>query len=82
MAAGTGPLHFVVVRGDDRGPETGSFRVAGATTAAAENMVQRLVITVALSTGQACCAVIENGGLPGGNAVANIALRRGKDVIH
>ena len=56
--------------------------MTGATTAAAENVVQRFIVAVASCTGQACCAVIEDGGLPGGDAVANIALRRGKDVIH
>jgi hypothetical protein len=45
-------------------------------------MVHRLVVTVAFVTGQTCGAVIENGSLPGVDAVANIALRRGTDVIY
>ncbi len=81
MAAAAGPLHFVVIRSSNCRPGTGPLCVASATSAAAGNMVEGLVVAVASGTSLGRCVVIENSSLPGGSAVANIALGCGNDVI-
>ena len=58
----------------------GSLQVAGATTVGAEDVVEGFIVAVASGTGLGRRAVIENGGLPGRIAVANVALCSGNDV--
>jgi len=80
VATAAGPLHFTMVRRENGGPRIGSLFVAGATTVAARNVVQGLIVAVASGTSLDCRVVVENGSLPGRIAVADIALCCGNDV--